>query len=106
MAQRIKNYIYNNLIYICNFLKTNIPKLKLVEPEGTCLVWIDCKDLCISEKKLKTILENKAKLWTAMGSGFGVEDTNFIRIAIATPLINIKTALNRLFKALKSENLL
>ncbi|MDR1418725.1 MAG: pyridoxal phosphate-dependent aminotransferase [Endomicrobium sp.] len=104
--KELKNYIYNNLVFIRNFLKTKIPKLKLVEPEGTYLVWIDCKELHISEKKLKNILESKVKLWVAMGSDFGVEGTDFIRIAIATPLINIKTVLNRLFKVLKSENLI
>ncbi|MDR1522660.1 MAG: pyridoxal phosphate-dependent aminotransferase [Endomicrobium sp.] len=104
--KEVKDYIYNNLSYIRNFLKTNIPKLKLVDPEGTYLIWIDCTELGINEKHLKDILENKAKLWVAMGSSFGVEGTNFIRIAIATPLINIKTAFNKLFKALKSEKLI
>ena len=43
--RQVKIYIAENLEYVKNFLRDNLPQFKLVEPEGTYLLWLDFMEL-------------------------------------------------------------
>lgn len=51
--------------------------MKLIEPEGTYLLWIDCNAYDITDKELENKLLYDAKLWLDMGSMFGPEGNKF-----------------------------
>ncbi|MDR2426744.1 MAG: pyridoxal phosphate-dependent aminotransferase [Endomicrobium sp.] len=99
-VDELNEYLQNNLEYIRNFIKENIPMVKLIEPEGTYLLWLDFRGLKITESKLKNLIANEAKLHLSYGKGFGVEGKGFFRINIACPLSTIKKAFNRLKNAI------
>ena len=82
-----------------NYLKENIPQIKLIEPEGTYLVWLDCRELGLSEKELEQFIAQKAKLWLDDGIIFGKAGEGFERVNIACPRATLKEALERLKKA-------
>ena len=69
--------------------------IHLVEPEGTYLVWLDCRDLGYSDGELNEKVLNQAKLWLDGGSMFGGEGEGFQRINIACPRSILKEALTR-----------
>lgn len=71
MVKRIENLSGGNLDYVRTFLKENLPEIKLTEPEGTYLLWLDFKSLGMKEEQLKDLVENKAKLWLDSGAMFG-----------------------------------
>ena len=73
-----------------------MPKIKLVEPEGTYLVWLDCSELGLDAGGLERFVEDKAKLWVDFGIIFGKESGQFIRLNIACPRANLKQALTQL----------
>lgn len=98
--EELKLYLNKNLDFIREFLRTRLPKIKLVEPEGTYLVWIDCSELGYSSSELKEVIVDKAKLWLDSGVMFGKEGHGFERINIATSRINLEKALVSLEKAL------
>jgi cystathionine beta-lyase len=101
---KLNRYLAKNLEYVRNFIKENVARIKLVEPEGTYLLWLDFNALRISENKLKYLMANKAKLHLSYGKGFGIEGKGFFRINIACPLSTIKKAMKRLKFAFGKQN--
>jgi cysteine-S-conjugate beta-lyase len=97
-------YLYDNLELLDRFFKEHCPKIKIVQPQGLYLVWVDFRGLGLKDRELKNFLLTKAKLWLNDGMIFGREGSGFQRINIATPKANIEKALNQLLKALQEEN--
>ena len=94
--KELKIYLEGNLDYVRTFLKENLPEIKLTEPEGTYLLWLDFKSLGMKEEQLKDLVENKAKLWLDSGAMFGPDGEGFERINIACPREILKQALTQL----------
>lgn len=97
---QLKNYLTENLNFVRSYLKENLPQIKLIEPEGTYLIWLDCRSLGLSDNELQNIIENKAKLWLDDGYIFGAGGSGFERINIACPRATLKIALDRLKQAI------
>ena len=97
----VRAYIKDNLIFFRDYLKENIGKLSLIEPEGTYLVWVDFRKLGLSEKQREDLIVNKAKLWIDSGAMFGVDGEGFERFNIACPRSYLKKALDSLKKAVE-----
>ena len=81
--EQVKLYIRENLEFVKNFLQTYLPQVKLIEPEGTYLIWLYFRELNLTEEELEDLIINKAKLWLDCGTMFGVEGLGFQRINIA-----------------------
>lgn len=96
----VKNYIEGNLSYVRSFLKEKLPEIKLVEPEGTYLIWLDCSELGLNYKELEDLVIDKANLWLDGGIIFGKDTALFERINIACPRSIVEEALNRLERAI------
>ena len=94
-------YIENNLAFIKKFLAGRLPKMKLIEPEGTYLLWIDCNAYDITDKELENKLLYDAKLWLDMGSMFGPKGNKFFRFNIACPKSILEKGLGQLAEAFK-----
>lgn len=96
----LKEYLQGNLDFVRNFLKEKLPQIKLVEPEGTYLVWLDMSSLGLSKAELNDLVTNKAKLWLDSGHIFGSEYDQFQRIVIACPRATLEEALKRIEKSI------
>ena len=73
------------------------PPVKLIEPEGTYLVWLDFRELGLEPQELSQFLAQKAGLALNFGYWFGGEGAGFARMNIATPrplLVRALTQLN------------
>lgn len=95
------NYLGGNLDMLRNFLREKLPYVKLVEPEGTYLVWLDFSRLNLSEEQLEDLIVKKANLWLDKGTIFGSGGEGFQRVNIACPRAVLAKALSQLEKALK-----
>jgi len=100
--EQLKRYLAGNLMVVRNFLLERMPQIKMVEPEGTYLVWLDFKSLKLSEEELDSLIVNEAKLWLDRGVMFGDVGNGFQRINIACPRIILEKALLQLEKAVNS----
>jgi cystathionine beta-lyase len=89
-------YLTGNLDYLRNYLTNNLPQVKLIEPEGTYLVWLDFRELGLSNAELEDLIVNKAKLWLDGGYIFGKVGVGFQRVNIACPRSTLQQALNQL----------
>ncbi len=99
--EELKKYLEGNIAYVNNFLVQNLPEVKLVEPEGTYLLWLDFHGTGLSNNEVKERIENKAKLWLDHGDIFGDGGALFERINIACPRSTLEQAMNQLAKAFK-----
>lgn len=99
--KELKEYIYNNIIYIDNYLKDKLPKIKLIKPEGTYLIWLDFKKYNLTDKKIDDLIINKAKLWFDSGLIFGESGSNYQRINVATSRTLIDKMLESLYNTFK-----
>ena len=97
----LKNYLINNINYVDTFLKERLPKIKLIYPEGTYLLWLDFNELNLSDDKIEELMLNEAKLWLDNGKMFGEVGKGFQRLNIALPKEKLKYALENLEKIFK-----
>jgi cysteine-S-conjugate beta-lyase len=100
--KELMDYIEGNKDYFISYVNKNINKLKVIEPEGTYLLWVDFKGLNLSLKELDDLILNKAKLGVNNGKMFGESGAFYYRFNIACPRDYIKEALLRLQEAVNN----
>jgi cystathionine beta-lyase len=94
--EELLEYLAQNMPFIKTYLSEHIPRIKLIEPEGTYLAWLDCRELGLSPQKLDETITHKAKLWLNAGYTFGKGGNGFERINAACPRSVLHKALERL----------
>ncbi|UOQ48106.1 pyridoxal phosphate-dependent aminotransferase [Gracilibacillus caseinilyticus] len=76
------------------------PRVDVIRPEGTYLVWLDFRKLQLSQADLKDFLQTHAKVGLNDGASFGEEGTGFMRMNVACPFTLVEEGTNRIIKAL------
>ena len=94
---QLKEYLEGNIQFLKSFVNEHMPRIKVVDTEGTYLVWMDLQELNLVDQK--NFIVNKAGLWLDTGSMFGDEGRGFERINVACPRTVLEEALNRLKRA-------
>lgn len=97
---QLKEYLQGNLVFLREYLEEHIPEIRLIEPEGTYLLWLDFRGLNMTEEEREELIVKKAHLWLDSGAMFGVDGEGFERINIACPRETLKQALTQLDHAL------
>lgn len=100
--QELLAYLEENLQRTRTFLKENLPQVKLIEPEGTYLLWLDCRALGLSNRELDERIIQQGKLWLDSGWIFGRSGAGFQRINMACPWSVLQEGLQRLAACLKN----
>lgn len=95
-------YLNANISYVREFLKEKISKVKLIEPEGTYLVWLDFRELGLTEEEREDLILKKAGLWLDSGVMFGPTGEGFERINIACPRSILEQAFKNLEQAVNA----
>lgn len=95
----VKRYIRQNLNYLRQFLADNLPHIHVVEPEGTYLVFLDCRDYGLTDAELESVLLDKAHLWVDMGYIFGAGGSGHFRLNLACPRETLAQGLEQLRQA-------
>jgi cystathionine beta-lyase len=92
----LMDYLTGNLALLRARVRSDFPGVRLIEPEGTYLPWLDFRGLGLSHRETCELLVNKAKVWLDEGAMFGPEGEGFQRINIACPRAVLKEALDRI----------
>ncbi|MDR2954655.1 MAG: PatB family C-S lyase [Prevotella sp.] len=98
-----KDYIWKNICYVDEYLKSNIPQIKAMLPEASFLVWLDCRELNLLQSDLVSLFVDDAKLALNDGIMFGTGGEGFMRLNVGTPLANIRQAMDNLKKAVETK---
>ncbi len=99
--EELIDYLQGNLDFLEKFLIERISRIKLIKPEGTFLVWLDCRGLGINPKELKSFMNKEAKVGLNDGRDFGAGGEGFQRMNIACPRQILKQALTCMEQAVK-----
>lgn len=99
----VKSYIWDNIIFVDEYLKTNIPSIKAIIPEASFLVWLDCRQLNLTQSALESLFINDAKLALNSGIIFGTEGEGYMRLNVGTQRAVIEKSLNNLKKAIEKK---
>lgn len=95
-------YLQGNIDYMKDFFEARLPEIKVVEPQGLYLVWVDMRCLHMNNDELEDFMLNKAKLWLDEGYIFGTGGDGFERFNVACPQSTLTKALEQLEKAIKA----
>ena len=99
--QGMMAYVRANIDFAEQYIREQIPEIRLIEPEGTYLLWLDFKALHLNEKELEHLIVDKAHLWLDSGAMFGPDGEGFERINIACPRATVEKALKQLEAAIR-----
>lgn len=94
-------YIEQNYQKTKEFLAREMPKVKLIEPEGTYLLWLDFSAYGLSDEELDKVMVEKANLWLDSGHIFGPDGKNFQRLNIACPWVTLEQGLKQMAAAFR-----
>lgn len=93
-------YLEENAQYVITELGKITSKIRVIKPEGTFVLWLDCRDLGIPLEELNQFFVRKAGLAFNDGAFFGPAGYGFQRMNIGCPKVLIAEAMRRLSKAL------
>lgn len=93
-------YIQENLEFLMDYFDRNIPEINVIKPDGTYLVWLDCRNLGLNSKDLLEFMIHKAKIGLNDGTTFGIGGEGFLRINIACPRGILIEGLKRIERAI------
>lgn len=96
-------YVDGNKKYVSEYLKNNIPAIKMTDSEGTFLLWLDMRALNFDREALEQFLIHKAQLALTQGYEFGPEGEGFVRMNIACPRVIVEKAMENLKKAVEEK---
>ncbi|WP_020612377.1 MalY/PatB family protein [Sediminispirochaeta bajacaliforniensis] len=100
--KQLLEYLQTNIAFLSDYISRRIPILKVTEPEGTYLMWIDCRALALSNDELDDLFFKKAKIAVDAGHWFGSSGSGFMRINIACPRSILEKGLCSLHDAVAS----
>lgn len=94
--EQMISYVWENYLFMVDYIERHIPSLKVFPLEGTYLAWVDFRGLNLSHEKVNDLCLNQAKLALDEGMMFGYEGSGFQRFNIACPRSILKEALEKL----------
>ncbi|MGI2336388.1 MAG: MalY/PatB family protein [Dehalogenimonas sp.] len=92
-------YLQANLDYLTDYVEKRIPRIKVIRPEGTYLVWLDCRALGLDKNQLRAFFIEQAGVGLDDGNAFGVGGLGFQRLNIACTRATLTEALERIERA-------
>jgi cystathionine beta-lyase len=100
--EQVLEYLQGNLAFMLAYFAERIPKIKVILPQGTYLIWLDCRGLGMDNQSLKSFMRGKAKVGLNDGILFGAAGSGFQRINIACSRSILEEALRRIEAAVNS----
>lgn len=100
--EKLDRYLQGNLEYMIRFLQERIPQIHVIPPEGTYLVWMDFRELGMTDCELEAFCLREAKVAFEPGYQFGEGGSGFMRANIACPAKLLQIALENLERSVKT----
>ena len=92
-------YIKGNVDFTETYLKEHIPAIKMIRPQASYLIFLDCRALGLNQEELNRLFVEDAHLALNDGTTFGKEGEGFMRLNVACPRATLEKALKQLEQA-------
>jgi len=96
------DYLQGNVDLACAFLADQVPELRVDRPEGTYLLWLDCRALGLGDAQLKEFFIREGRVGMNPGSSFGDAGSGYMRLNIGTRRAVVEQALERIARAVRT----
>jgi len=93
-------YLETTRDFVADYLRSQIPQIRLVHPQATCLLWLDCRGLGMDDAALRDFFIRQCKLGMNPGAIYGAGGSGFMRMNIGVPRQRIRAALESIKAAL------
>jgi cysteine-S-conjugate beta-lyase len=102
--EELLDYLEHNLRFLEDFVRSRMPGIEVMSPEGTYLAWLDCRRLNLSDAQLRSLMRSEARVGLDDGYIFGSGGSGFQRINFACPTSRLEEALVRIERALQKRH--
>lgn len=92
-------YLAHTRDMVQNFLAKHLPEIRPILPQGTYLLWLDCRALDMNDDALRHFFVFEAGIGLSPGILFGAQGSGFMRMNLAAPHHKIQNALNSMLEA-------
>ncbi len=103
---RLMDYLQGNRDFIAQAVAERLPGIRVTAPEGTYLMWLDCRELCrdrdLDDAGLKRFFVRDAGVGMNPGLSFGEQGRGFMRLNIGCPRLVLEQVVDRIEAALKT----
>ncbi len=100
----LRAYLTANRNYLLDFVRSELPGVRVTAPEATYLAWLDFRDLIaagrLPERPAQYLLE-KGRVALNEGADFGPGGAGFARLNFGTPRSQLEEGLARIRRALQ-----
>jgi cystathionine beta-lyase len=93
-------YLQGTLNWVSEYAASELDSVQLVQPEGTYLLWLDCREMGLENEALRQFFIEQAGVGMNPGYVFGDSGSGFMRMNIGTPLRNVQQAFQQIAAAL------
>ncbi|MFC2014985.1 MalY/PatB family protein [Chloroflexota bacterium] len=100
--EQVLDYIYDNVEFTIKYFEEKIPGIKVIRPQATYLLWLDCRELGMEDMALRSFMRETVRVGLDDGFLFGAGGSGFQRMNIACPRGILQEALNRIETAVNS----
>lgn len=102
--KQVNEYIDGNFDWVIDFLKKEMPLVKVQYPEGTYVLWLDFSAYGFSQQKIHDLILKDANVLMDDGIGHDpIDGGQYMRAIIACPRSLVKEAFTRVAKVFKDE---
>lgn len=98
----LRAYIQSNRRHAEDFVKAEIPSLRVVPSEATYLLWLDCSAITEDSDALAESIRARTGLYLSAGAIYRGNGVRFLRMNIACPRCTLEDGLDRLKRALST----
>ena len=98
-VDELMDYLAGNVTIIEKYVAEHLPKIKVIRPESTFLVWLDCREMEMTDEDLNKFFLHKAKVGMNPGVMFGPGGEGFMRMNIGCPAATLKKGLDQIREA-------
>jgi len=98
-VDELMDYLAGNVEILEKYITDHLPKIKMIHPESTFLVWLDCRKMGMNDDDLNKFFLHKAKVGMNPGIMFGPGGEGFMRMNIGCPAATLVRGLHQIREA-------
>ncbi|MFC3041414.1 MalY/PatB family protein [Virgibacillus xinjiangensis] len=100
--EELRKVLLDNYTYVKEQLEKHT-EIKVIEAEGTYLLWMDCSSLGLNSNELKNFMIHEAKIGLNTGVDYGTEGETFMRMNLACPKATVEEGVKRIIEATQNK---
>lgn len=97
--EQLIDYLWDNYLFLDQYLKEHMPKIKCQKPDATYLLWLDFRELGLSDEELQKFCLEEGNIALDAGAWFGGDGSGFMRLNTGCSRSLLKQGLDRLAAA-------